>query len=79
MRNGAALAGIEKAVEPMRHALFGSLVWTRCQDAQIAIELLAVGVDDGAAQGVGQRQGQRRFAARGRTGDDEDGRRAVPA
>jgi len=49
MRNGAALAGIEKAVEPMRHALFGSLVWTRCQDAQIAIDLLAVGVDDGAA------------------------------
>ena len=54
MRNGAALAGIEKAVEPMRHAFFRGRVGARSQDSKITVDLLAVGIDDGSAEGIRQ-------------------------
>ena len=50
--NGAALAGVQKTVEPVRRALFGSGIGTRRQDAEIAVDLQTVGVDDGAAECV---------------------------
>jgi hypothetical protein len=50
--NGAALGGIEKAIEAMRCSLFGGDVRTRRQDPEITIDLLAVGIDDGPAKGV---------------------------
>jgi hypothetical protein len=46
----AALAGIQKTVEPVRRALFGSGIGACRQDAEIAIDLQAVGVDDGAPE-----------------------------
>ena len=63
----------------MRRPLFGSRVGSRRQDAEIAIDLPAVGVDDGAAEGLGELERESRFAARGRTGDDEDGRGVLTA
>jgi phosphoserine phosphatase len=75
--DGTALGGVEKTVEPMRRALLGSTVGTRRQDAEIAIDLQAVGVDDGPAERVRQLERKRRFATRGRTGDDQDGRLLV--
>jgi phosphoserine phosphatase len=74
----AAFGSIEKAVKPMRHPLFGRGVGPRGQDSQIAIDLPAVGIYDGSAEGVCQLQREPRFAARGRTGDDEDGWRRAP-
>jgi len=77
LRSGTALGGIEKAVEPMRRPCFRNRVGTGRKDAQIAIDLHAVGVDDDAAEYVGQLQRQRRFAARGRSGDGQDRRLAA--
>jgi phosphoserine phosphatase len=79
LRGGAALGRVEKAVEPMRRPLLGRSLGARGQDAQIAVDLHAVGVDDGAAECVCQLQRQRRFAARGRAGDDQDGRLVASA
>src|SRR5271169_3621930 len=70
----AALGSIEKAVEPMRRSLFGGRVGTRRQDVEIAIDLSAIGIYDGSVESLRQLKRERRFAARGRTGDDEDGR-----
>jgi hypothetical protein len=77
--DGAPLSGIEKAVEPMGRAPLGSAVGTRRQDAEIAIDLQAVGIDDGSAECIRQLERESRFAARGGTGDDEDGWRLARA
>ena len=50
----AAFGSIEKAVETMRRSLFGGGVGTRRQDSKIAVDLLAVRIDDGSAEGVRQ-------------------------
>ena len=71
-RGGPAIGSIEKAVEAMRRARQCGHVRTRGQDVQVAVALQAVGIDDRAVQGLRQRQGERRFAACGRAGDDED-------
>ena len=68
----AALGSIEITVEPMRRPRLDRRVGTRRQDPEIAIGLLAVGVDDRAVQAVRQLERECRFAARGRTGDDEN-------
>src|SRR5207245_9564307 len=73
-RGRAALGGIEKAVEPVRHLPLDRLLGTRRQYAEIAIALEAVGIDDDASQHVRQLQCQRRLSARRRTGDDENRR-----
>ena len=49
LRGGPTLGSIEKAIEPVWHSLLGSLVGTRGQDAEIAIALQAVGVNDDAS------------------------------
>jgi hypothetical protein len=73
----AAFGRIEKAVEAMRRPLFSNRVRTCGQYAQIAIALQAVGVDDRAAQGIRQLECERGFAARRRTGNDEDRGRVI--
>ena len=40
---------------------------------EVTVKLLAVGIDDGAAIGLGQIERETGFAARGRPGDDDDG------
>jgi len=69
----AAFGSIEKTIKPVRRSLFGVRVRARRQHAEIAINLLAVSIYDGSAEGVRQFKRERRFAARGRTGDDKDG------
>jgi len=49
-----AFGSIEKAVEPMRHAFFRGPVGARSQDSKITVDLLAVGIDDGSAEGIRQ-------------------------
>jgi hypothetical protein len=43
----------------MRHPLFGGRIGTRRQNAQIAIALQAVGIDDGPLEGLRQLQRKR--------------------
>jgi len=45
----AAFGGIEKPIELMRRSLFGGRRGTCGQNSKIAIELLAIGIDDGSA------------------------------
>src|SRR5260221_11628373 len=45
----------------------------RRQDLELAINLHGVGIDQRAVELLGERQGQPRFAARGRAGDHEHG------
>ena len=71
-RGGSPLGGIEKAIEPMRHPPLGALIGTRGQDAEIAIALQAVGIDDDASQTVCQLESECGFSAGRRTSDDED-------
>jgi phosphoserine phosphatase len=71
--NRAALGGIEKAIKPMRRPLLCGRVGPRRQDTEIAIDLPAVGIYDGSVEDVRQLQREYRFAACGRTGDDEHG------
>src|SRR5215510_11979825 len=40
----ATLGRIEKTIEPMRRPLFGRRVGTRRQNAEVAIDLLAIGI-----------------------------------
>src|SRR6516162_3429078 len=77
--NRAALGGIQEAVKPVLHPPFGDLVRTRGQYPEIAITLQAVGIDDGAAQGVGQLEREYGFSACRWTSDDEYRRRVQPA
>jgi phosphoserine phosphatase len=73
--DGAALGGIEKAVEPMRRPGAIGNVGAGGQDLQVTVTLQAVGVDHRSGERFCQAQGQRRFAARGRAGDHHDRRR----
>ena len=50
----AALGGVEITIEPMRGPRLGAGIGTRRQDAQIAVDLPAVGIDDGATKGFCQ-------------------------
>jgi phosphoserine phosphatase len=74
LRHRTALGGVEGAVKAVRDPRQRRCVGPRRQDAQIPIQLNAVGVDDDAVERLGQRQRQRRFAARRRPGDDDDWR-----
>ena len=56
----------------MRRAGLRGGIWTRRQNFEIAIALQRVGIDYDAAQLLRERQGQRRFAACGRTGNYDD-------
>lgn len=67
-----ALAGVEKAVKPVRYSRLRRLVGPRRQYPKIAIDLQAVGVDDRTAVSVGQFERKRRFAARRRSRYDND-------
>lgn len=55
----------------MARAGLGRPIGLRGQDRQAAINLHAVGVDDLAAELFGERDSQRRFAARGRPTDHQ--------
>ncbi len=55
----AALGGIEKAVEPVWCPRLRGGIGPRRQDCEIAIALQRVGIDDGPAQLLRQRQRQR--------------------
>jgi hypothetical protein len=57
------------AVEQVRDLPFLLRRWARGDDAQIAIDLHGIGIDDGAVELFRQRQGQRRLAAGGRSCD----------
>jgi len=76
--NRAALSSIEKAIKPMRSPLLCGRVGPRRQDTEIAIDLPAVGIYDGSVEDVRQLQREYRFAACGRTSDDEHGWRGGP-
>jgi phosphoserine phosphatase len=78
-RNGPALGGVEEAVEPVRHTRLRRFVGPRCQYPKIVIALQAVGIDDRAAQRIGQFERERRFAARRGAGDNKDGGRTIGA
>jgi hypothetical protein len=67
------LGSIEKTVEAMRRPRLLGWARSRGENAQVAIRLQRVGVDDRAAVVFGQRQREGRFPARGRPGDDDDG------
>src|SRR5258708_38512142 len=56
----------------MRYARFRRGVGACGDDAKIAIDLLAVGIDDRAVEAFGECERQSGFAARGRAGDDDD-------
>ena len=60
------LCRINKAIEPVRYALFLCRRWTRCNDAQVAIHLHRIGIDDDATEPLRQLKRQRRLAAGGR-------------
>src|SRR5262245_33231253 len=66
------------AVEEMRYARLLLRSRTGGEDAQVAIDLHGIGIDDRAAERLRQRQGQRRLAARGRP-CDQDGVACVRA
>jgi hypothetical protein len=57
----------------VRCALLFRCVWSGGQDVQVAVTLQRIGIDDRAAVMLGQRQRKRRFAARGWSGNDDDG------
>ena len=63
---------IDPPVEPVRHPRLFLGGRTRRDDAQVAVDLHGIGVNDDTAQLFGQRQRQRRFAARRRTGNEDD-------
>lgn len=76
---GAPTAGrrtlrrVEEAVKAVRGARFGGRVGARRKYPEIAIDLLAVGVDDGEGVDLGESLGQNGFAARRRPGENDDG------
>ena len=55
----------------MRHARLLGRGRARGDDAQVAIDLHEIGIDDGTAELRRQRKRQRRLAARGRSGDED--------
>src|SRR5216684_704725 len=70
--DGIILGGVHVAIEEMGHARLLHRRRARGDDAQIAIDLHGIGIDDGAAELLRQRERQRRLAARGRS-RNEDG------
>ena len=66
------LRRVDMAVEPVRHALFLGRARPRRDNAQVAIDLHRIGVDDHAAELFGKPERQRRFAARRRPGNEDD-------
>src|SRR5690606_19164617 len=68
---GVALGGVDAAIEVMRR--LGLLFYRRArgENAEIAIDLHAIGVDDFAADTLSQRQRQRGLAAGGRAHDEK--------
>jgi hypothetical protein len=52
--DGVAFGSIDKAIEAMRYSLFGGCDRTCSQDPEVAIDLLAVGVDDSSTKGIRQ-------------------------
>ena len=52
-------AGIDMTVEPVRHAVFLLGRWPRRNNAQIAVNLHGIGVDDRSAELFGKLQRQR--------------------
>ena len=76
----ARFRGGPNTIERMRHAVFILLRWARGDDAQLAIALHCVGIDDDrvkpghALEVFGEHHGQCRFAAGGGAGDDQRGR-----
>jgi hypothetical protein len=73
----ASLGGVEIAVKPVRRPPDRRVIRAGRQDAQIAIGLQAVGIDDRASERRRQFERQRRFAARCRPGDQDDGGQAA--
>src|SRR5215211_2475823 len=67
--DGIIIGRIDVAVEAMRGALLLVEQWARRDDAQIAIDLHRIGIDNYAAEPLGERERQRRLAARGRPCD----------
>jgi hypothetical protein len=59
------------AIQPMRHAPLLLDARPRRDDAQVAIDLHRIGVDDDAAEFFRQRHRQRRFATGGWAGDED--------
>src|SRR6185437_10586040 len=66
LAGGIVHAGIDMAVKPVRNARLVPRRRPRGNDAQIAIDLHRVGIDDDAAGSLGKLERQRRLAARGR-------------
>ena len=66
------LRRIDMAVEPVRRAALFVRRRPRGDDAQIAIDLHGIGIDDHAAELFGERQRQRRLAARRRACNEDD-------
>ena len=75
---GIVLASaIDMAEQPMRRArLVLRAIGRAAEDAQIAIDLACIGIDDRAADPLGERERQRALAARGRPCDERQRRRA---
>ena len=72
--DGKVLPRVDMAVEPVRR----SFLLGRCRpggdDAQVAIHLHGIGIDDRAAVLLRERERQRRLAACGRSGNEDDAR-----
>ena len=71
MTGGTIDRGIDMTIEPMRHARFLLRRRPRGDDAQIAVDLHGIGIDDDAAGSFSKRQRQRRLAAGGRPCDKQ--------
>src|SRR5580704_6051156 len=64
--NRIILGFIDMPIKKMRHARFFLWRRPRSDDAQMRIDLHGIGIDDAAAEFLGQRKRQRRLAAGGR-------------
>ena len=68
--DGIIFRRIHVAVKHMRHPQLLCCRRSRRDDAQIPIDLHGIGIDDGAAQLLGERKRNGRLAARSRSGDE---------
>jgi hypothetical protein len=66
---GKIHAGIDMAIEPVRNTRLFLHHRPRRQDAEIAVDLHGIGVDDGTAEPFRKRKRKRRLAAGGRPCD----------